>query len=348
LSSWDLAFCGAEPVRPRTLERFARRFSSHGLRPEALYPCFGLAESCVFVSGGRKGSAPTIRAFDRSELDQGKVILRGKKDIDAEGSRRLVGCGAGRLGTEIRIVDPEAARPCRPDEVGEVWVSGGSVGEGYWNRPVLSQRTFQAVLDSGTGPYLRTGDLGFIDGGHLFIAGRAKDMVIAHGSNHHAEDVEDTVVQAAPDWLRPGCGAVFAVDHPDEQVIVVHEVKRRSRADEGSTPGGSGSAKPDLEEICALIRQAVSRDHGLRCMPWSWYSREVCLEPRAARFSARSVGSSISPGRSRSRGRLREPDAARLYRKTLNRRCAVRRSPILPLRRRRARRYLRWCGWPSG
>ena len=201
LSQWEVAFNGAEPVRPETIERFSQAFARCGFRREAFYPCYGLAEATLLVTGGDKHTAPTIRAFDSADLQRG--VVREVPDPTTDGVVRLVAAGKTMLDQQIAIVDPETLKECPAGAMGEIWVAGASVAQGYWGRPELSASTFAARTAAGNGPYLRTGDLGFIDGGELFIGGRLKDLIIVRGVNHYPQDLELTVEQAHPD-LQPG------------------------------------------------------------------------------------------------------------------------------------------------
>jgi acyl-CoA synthetase (AMP-forming)/AMP-acid ligase II len=170
LSSWDLAFNGAEPIRQDTLERFLEAFASCGFRREAFYPCYGLAESTLIVSGGSKAVAPITRSFQQAALIANQVAEATAAHTD---SRTLVGCGQPLPDQQIAIVDPETATNCRPGQVGEIWLAGPSVARGYWQHPEETARTFQAYLaDTAAGPFLRTGDLGFVQKGELFVTGR--------------------------------------------------------------------------------------------------------------------------------------------------------------------------------
>jgi amino acid adenylation domain-containing protein len=246
LSSWDVAFSGAEPVRPDTLERFATAFAPYGFRREAFYPCYGLAEATLIVSGGSKTAPPIVRTFDAERLTQHCAV-----EVDAthpEG-RALVGCGHMLGDQRVRIVEPERQTYCGPDEIGEIWVSGPSVAQGYWCRAEATTQTFRAYI-TGTddGPYLRTGDLGFVKDGELFITGRLKDLVIIRGRNHYPQDIELTVEQSHP-ALRPSAGAAFAVEiEGEERLVVVQEVERQHR-------------KTDLGAVIAAIRRAVAEHH---------------------------------------------------------------------------------------
>ncbi|WPB81915.1 amino acid adenylation domain-containing protein [Archangium violaceum] len=238
LRGWEVAFCGAEPIRPETLDRFAEAFAPAGFRREAFYPCYGLAEGTLIVSGGRKAAPPVVRRLEHT----------GRQGVS------MVGCG-GSLGEQtVRIVDPETCEPCAPGRVGEIWVRGPSVARGYWERSDDTTRTFQARLaGSGEGPYLRTGDLGLLDGDELFVTGRRKDLLIIRGRNHYPQDLELTVERCDP-GLRPGCGAAFSVDSGgEERLVVVQEFADRS----------GGDLETRTREVIARIRQAVAEEHEL-------------------------------------------------------------------------------------
>ena len=248
LSSWRVAFNGAEPIRAETLDCFAETFAPCGFRREAFYPCYGLAESTLIVSGGHVKKAPVVRAFDREALAEGRVVASDRQDA---GSRALVGCGGVLPDEEVLIVDPGTRRRCAPDRIGEIWVRGPSVARGYWRQPEATCETFQArVADGGDAAFLRTGDLGFFADGELFVTGRMKDLLIVHGVNHHPHDVERTVEKSHPQ-LRSGCGAVFAVDEGDgrQRLVAVQEIERRAQA--------------DFPAIFEAIRRAVAAEHGL-------------------------------------------------------------------------------------
>jgi len=247
LSSWQVALSGAEPVRAETLRAFAEAFAPCGFRPEAFYPCYGLAEATLMVSGGSAGRAPVVRGFRAESLAAGKAVPGEPR---AEGVRPLVGCGGQLPDQQIVIVDPTTGRACPEGEVGEIWVSGPSVAQGYWRKPKLTEATFRARrADTGDGPFLRTGDLGFLYEGELFPAGRIKDMIIIRGVNHYPQDIEHTVERSHP-RLRPGCGAAFVAERDGRQkLVVVHEIER-----DRSAP---------LDEVFRAIRRDVSAEHGL-------------------------------------------------------------------------------------
>jgi len=247
LSSWRVAFNGAEPVRAETLEAFAEAFEPCGFRREAFFPCFGLAEATLIVSGGYALAPPVIRSFDAAGISRREVI---GVDEQQAGARALVGCGENLPDQRIAIVDPDTMTACPPNQIGEVWVSGPSIAKGYWQQTEATERTFGARLkDTGAGPFLRTGDLGFLEDGELFITGRLKDLIIVHGVNYYPQDIERTVQQSHP-RLRQDCGGVFTVEvDGKEQLIVVQEVERHKRSDFGG--------------IFAAIRKAIASEFEL-------------------------------------------------------------------------------------
>jgi amino acid adenylation domain-containing protein len=247
LSSWSVAFNGAEPIRKETLDRFCAAFEPCGFRREAFFPCYGLAEATLFVSGGPGNRKPVVQDFQRAALDQNRVVLASSDERDV---RSLVGCGY-EPEHQVVIVDPESHAACKRGHIGEIWVSSESVAQGYWNQPEESTRTFQAHLDTGAGPYLRTGDLGFIHGRQLYITGRLKDLIIIRGRNCYPEDIEHTLGQC-DGALRPGEGVVFSTEiEGDERLIVVHEVARDYRGD-------------NLPNIVENIRRSVAEEHDLQ------------------------------------------------------------------------------------
>ncbi len=244
LSCWRVAFNGAEPVRPGTLERFADTFQSCGFRRESLYPCYGLAEATLFVAGGAASTAPTLCHVHESALEQHRVVegLAGERGV-----RTLVSSGCAQLDQRILVVDPKALSRCSDSQVGEIWVQGASVARGYWDQRDKAANIFGAHLDSGEGPFLRTGDLGFLRRDNLFVTGRLKDLIIIRGRNHYPQDIELTV-ETCHASLRPGCGAAFSVDvDEEERLVVVQEVELRSRL--------------DMEAVTAMIRSAVAEEH---------------------------------------------------------------------------------------
>ncbi len=249
LSSWKIAFNGAEPIHPETMERFATIFSSCGFNPRAFYPCYGLAESTLYVTGGKALTGPKYLQVDRSKLEQGRVAAARPDDEDP---KVLVGCGHASAGQKVVIVDPQSRRKCPDGRVGEIWTSSPSVAAGYWNRPQESARVFCARLaDSNEGPFLRTGDLGFLKDGELFVTGRIKDLIIINGRNLYPQDVEITAQTSHP-GLQPFGGAAFSVEHSgQERLVIAQEVQREF-------------LRSNSADMLAAIRQAVARDYDVQ------------------------------------------------------------------------------------
>ena len=223
LSSWKTAFNGAEPVTAKTLDRFCSRFQLYGFNQSAFFPSFGLAEATLFVSGKRQAAGPGFVSIDQPALLQGLVR---EADTDAA-SVDIVSCGISWHNHEMVIVDPATKERCAEDKVGELWIKGKSVAQGYWNKPDLSKETFGACLNnSDDGPYLRTGDLAFLLKGELYITGRLKDVLIIRGSNYYPQDLELCVWESHPDLSRSNT-AVFSIDTKlGTQLVIAQEVQR--------------------------------------------------------------------------------------------------------------------------
>ncbi len=250
LSSWEVAFTGAEPIRNETLEKFASIFAPCGFRKEAFYPCYGMAETTLIVSGGEKTALPITCKVEDVGLEQNRIV---RVNDDRGDSREIVSCGQIPQELTVMIVNPESLTCCSSEEVGEIWVSGDTVAKGYWNLVEETQKTFHAYLaDTGEGPFLRTGDLGFLQDGELYVTGRLKDIIIIRGQNHYPQDIELTIEESHP-ALRSGCGAAFAIDFKgSEQLVIVQEVER------------SYLRKLNVQEVVGNIRQAVVSQHGLQ------------------------------------------------------------------------------------
>ena len=249
LSSWEVAYNAAKPIRPETLRRFARAFGPFGFRWSSFVPAYGMAEATLLVTACDTATGPVVRNVRAEALE-----LQGRAEdaMPGERAREVVGCG--RLVGDARLlaVDPVTRIPCSPDQVGEVWLAGPSVADGYWQRPGDSQETFGATLaDSGEGPFLRTGDLAFLGSdGELYITGRLKDLIILRGRNHAPQDIELTVERSHP-ALRPGCCAAFSVEAgSEERLVVVQEVD---------------TSRPlDVHEIAERICREVAEVHDVQ------------------------------------------------------------------------------------
>ncbi|MFH8367578.1 SDR family NAD(P)-dependent oxidoreductase [Streptomyces sp. NPDC018031] len=248
LSGWRVAFSGAEPVRARTLERFTRAFEAAGFRRSAFLPCYGLAEATLCVSAGDRGAQPVLRDLAAGALAEHRAVTAAP----GEAARSHVGSGPTIDDQRIHIVDPVTRTRLPEGGVGEIWVAGPSVAQGYWQRPAETAEVFGARLaDTGEGPFLRTGDLGFLDGTELYVTGRSKDLIIVAGRNHYPQDIERTVEESDP-RLRPGSGV--ACGYPadgEERLVILQEVT--------GLPDAAAT-----ERIVAAIRARLAEEHGLR------------------------------------------------------------------------------------
>ncbi|MGW6412516.1 fatty acyl-AMP ligase [Streptomyces vinaceus] len=240
LSRWRVAFNGAEPIRAATLRRFTETFKAAGFRHEAHYPCYGLAEATLMVSGGSVSVPPSL-------------VEAAQEGPRAAMDAAIVSSGQAGPGMNVVIADPELRMTLPEGETGEIWVASESVAKGYWRNTIATRETFRATLEGDSTRFMRTGDLGFLRGGELFITGRLKDLMVIDGRNHYPQDLEISAEMAHP-ALRPGCTATFSVDAgkhagEGEQVVVVAEVAPES-AD-------------DLEKIMGLVRGMIGETHGL-------------------------------------------------------------------------------------
>ncbi len=240
----------AEPIRLETVQKFWESFRDCGLSPIAQKGGYGLAEATVKVSAQRLDEGIRYVCLDASAMEQNRVQLVSH---DASKHYDVISVGVSEIGADIRIVNPKTKRPCAEDEIGEIWVRSDSIAVGYWNRPKETAETFRAYLENGEGPYLRTGDMGFLLDGDLFIAGRIKDMIIVQGRNFYPQDIEYTV-EKCHFALRPGCGAAFAIRDRggDERLVIVQEVRQEF------------CQERDLKDVINAIRMAVAKNHGVR------------------------------------------------------------------------------------
>jgi acyl-CoA synthetase (AMP-forming)/AMP-acid ligase II len=250
LSRWRMALNGAEPVRAEVLEKFAEAFQVSGFKATALCPGYGLAEATLKVTAVAYNSPPYFYRVQANALEKNQIIAATETDTNVQ---TLVGCGWTTIDTKIVIVDPETLKPSLPEIVGEIWVSGATIAQGYWGKPQETQETFQAYLaDTGAGPFLRTGDLGFIKDGELFVTGRLKEVILIRGRNNYPQDIELTVQNSHP-ALRPSCGAAFTVEvKEEERLVVVQEVER------------TWLRKIDTDEVKRAIRKAVVQEYDLQ------------------------------------------------------------------------------------
>ena len=255
LSSWEVAFSGAEPVRAETLAKFAELYEPCGFKKEAFYPCYGMAEATLFITGINAQEYPTITHLDKKALTQDKIVAVPANHPDA---KAVVSCGYTWLGDEVIIVDRETKTKLESDgasapstkRVGEIWAAGTGIGKGYWQREEQTESTFEATLAARPDKtYLRTGDLGFIKDGELYITGRIKDMMILWGRNHYPQHIEETVESCHP-ALRKNHGAAFSIEvNGEEQLVIAHEINR------------TDLRNLNVEEVIGAIRLAVGEQN---------------------------------------------------------------------------------------
>jgi acyl transferase domain-containing protein/acyl-CoA synthetase (AMP-forming)/AMP-acid ligase II/NADPH:quinone reductase-like Zn-dependent oxidoreductase/acyl carrier protein/ubiquinone/menaquinone biosynthesis C-methylase UbiE len=248
LGSWVNAYTGSEPIHADTLRQFAEYFAPAGFQSRFFFPCYGMAETTLMISGGPLHDQPSLLDLDAAALERHRVV---PAEPGAAGTRMVVGCGSPCAGIEVAVVHEETGLRCPPGEIGELWVAGGSVTQGYWNRPDETAAAFDAVIaGTGEGPFLRTGDLGFQHGDEIFVTGRRKDLVIIRGRNHYPQDIEHSADRSHP-ALRPASAAFSVEIDGQEQLVLVHEVER------------SWLRKFPLDEVVAAICAAVTAEHDI-------------------------------------------------------------------------------------
>lgn len=255
LNSWRVAYNGAEPIRAETLEAFHERFNPVGFRWRSFYPVYGLAESTLLVSTGGPTYEPVVHDVSADALSRGRLRIERRAHA---GTRPIVASGPVSFGTRVVIADPETRERCLDGQIGEIWVSSPSVAHGYWRNESATHETFNAHLVDGDGPYLRTGDLGAMRDGDLFVAGRIKDVLIVRGYKHFPQDIEETAERQHA-AIRPGCSAAFAVDATDgEFVALALEIDfRRTGVD------GRQETHRCVADLIERVRAAVSEEHGI-------------------------------------------------------------------------------------
>ncbi|MEM7792884.1 MAG: fatty acyl-AMP ligase [Cyanobacteria bacterium P01_C01_bin.118] len=250
LSCWQVAFIGAEPIQAKTLEQFSAKFEVCGFRREAFYPCYGMAETTLMITGSHPTQPPTVKWVKTQAMANDRVIYCAAEEEDAQA---LVGCGHIVDGMEMVIVNRQSTKACVSGEIGEIWVRGASVTQGYWHQSIAEQDCWGTWPEESSPLYLRTGDLGFVDDmNELFITGRLRDMLIIRGKNHYPQDIEKTVQQCHA-ALRPNRGAAFGVDQNGQnRLIIIQEVERvywRTL---------------DVETVTAQVKEQVTAQHQLR------------------------------------------------------------------------------------
>ncbi|MCK1392724.1 fatty acyl-AMP ligase [Bradyrhizobium sp. 1] len=249
LSSLKIALNGAEPVHAETIDRFNATFAPHGFDPRAMYPAYGMAEATLLISGGTRGDGHATRNISRTALQ----AHAAETPSGTDDGQIVVGCGRALAGERIAIVEPERRVRLPADRVGEIWVGGANIARAYWRNDEATREGLNAEIAGEDGPWLRTGDLGFLDvTGELFVTGRIKDLIIIRGINHYPQDIERTV-QSLDGALRENCGAAFSVpdESGEETLVIVQEVERTARH------------TIDADEIKGQIREAIADNHEL-------------------------------------------------------------------------------------
>lgn len=246
LSHWTVAFSGAEPVRAETLERFAEKFGPYGFSEKAFFPCYGMAETTLMLTAIERPRAPLIVSLDAGSLSEGNAV-----DATVGKVARIVSCGRTWGPHDVIVVDPRSGKRLPDDAVGEVWASGPSIASGYWNQPAATREQFQAVHADFPGKhFLRTGDLGFLRQGELYLTGRMKTLLIINGRNYYPSDIEATVARLHPAF-RPQT-AVFSEDDMQSHIVLVQEVYKHL------------SKSLDVDSTIKLVQRAVLASHGIK------------------------------------------------------------------------------------
>ncbi|WP_448665497.1 aminotransferase class III-fold pyridoxal phosphate-dependent enzyme [Serratia plymuthica] len=242
LSNWDVAFCGAEPIRPATLRQFSEHFAPAGFRGQAFLPCYGMAETTLIVTGREKG--------------QGMAVAEEK-------AGDVVNCGEALPGTDVRIVDPETLQPLAAGHTGEIWLRGPSIAAGYWDNPAATEATFQARIEPDPAHWLRSGDLGFLQAGALYVTGRVKELLIVNGQNHYPTDIEETI-RGADILLADATVCVFAAEVAEtEQAVALLEIPERLKE------------TLDTAALNRRLNAAVAERHGITLGEWVWVGRRA-------------------------------------------------------------------------
>ncbi|GIQ67177.1 type I polyketide synthase [Xylanibacillus composti] len=250
LSSWSVALNGAEPISIDTMRAFVNKFRASSFAENAWVGGYGMAESTLFATFGKNDQATRVLYLDRPALELDHVVIR---DEHAGNVQAFVSCGYLLDDPQIRIVDPKSGKACPPDRIGEIWIAGSCVCPGYWNRPDATAETFGIeLLDEPGVRYLRSGDLGFIHEGELYMTGRLKDMIIIRGANHYPQDIERTAASVSDELRQGGWGIAFDVtDGGEQKLIVVQEVERTARK------------RIDVGKTGRAMAQAISECHGI-------------------------------------------------------------------------------------
>jgi acyl-CoA synthetase (AMP-forming)/AMP-acid ligase II len=255
LSSWRVAYIGAEKIRPETLSRFVETFSPYGFREKAFFPCYGLGESTLMVTGGPADAPPVLRPLSAAALAEQRIA----PPLDDDDRTVLVGCGQTPPGTNVVIVHPESGAPLNEEQIGEVCLAGPSVTRGYFNRPDLNDTLFvELTIEGRPSRFLRTGDLGFLAAGELFVTGRLSELMIVRGKNLYPEDIEERTCAAHP-AISAGAAVAFSTDRDgQEELIIAAELER------------AALRSASFDPVIVAIRQEINASFGVN-------PAEICL-----------------------------------------------------------------------
>ncbi len=262
LSSWKLAFTGAEPIRALTMDAFSKTFSPYGFNQSAFYPCYGLAETTLITSGGDAQNSSPRLSISSKALRENRIETSMPSDPDAT---VFVSNGFAPNGSDILIVDPDTQTDQGENKLGEIWIKGPHIAQGYWGKPMETEAQFQARTSNGEGPFLRTGDLGFLTKKEVFITGRMKDLIIIRGRNHYPQDIERSVEQSHPMIRKNGSAAISILVNGQENLALVSEIEREQ------------IRMPLTDEtwlaLATKVRGIVSEKHDIQLAAW------YCLRP---------------------------------------------------------------------
>ena len=275
LSHWIVAGNGGEPVLQQTMEAFIKKFGPYGFRPQAFMPTYGMAESVLFVAGLKSLSQPPkVLTLSATDLEMHTVRVLNDKE---SGGRKAVSCGSPGSGHRVIAVDPVTHTQSNPNKVGELWVQGPSVPSGYWGLPEESAASFEwRLADTNEGPFLRTGDLGFVADGEIYVTGRLKDLIIIAGRNHYASDIELTVQRSGAPVRLGACAAISEDINGVEELVIIAEVdERRLPANAQPESPGAESLSEFWASATKTVRGAIADEHGLSARS------VVFVEPRS-------------------------------------------------------------------
>ncbi|MCB9680311.1 MAG: AMP-binding protein [Alphaproteobacteria bacterium] len=282
LSCWKVALNGAEPIRYETEAHFVEVFGPCGVTWRTISHAYGMSEATAVIAKEPVGTDPIWLDVDGAALEAHEVVPVA---ADAPGARRVAGCGETCMDTTVVVADPDTLASCPAHRVGELWVGGPTRAEGYWNQPDATREGFLATTsDTGVGPFLRTGDLGFVWQGQVYVTGRLKDLIIIRGENHYPQDVEWSVQNAHP-AIRPSCVAAFSIDHHGTEALgVVAEVYPERLG----APG-------EVDDVFAAVREAAA-EHGLQARRIVFIAPRSIFKTSSGKIMRRKTAAALADG----------------------------------------------------